>query len=123
MLENNFEEIENYEKAIDKLFLKPSSVKVTLHNPKAPANIRSKSFELPLGYSTTVYITPTAREIDQSGKELSEKQRGCRLSEDNNDLNIFKTYTQEGCLMECKIRQAFQRCDCFPWNYLVTKVQ
>ena len=121
LLENNREEVLNFEND-GSMKLKPVNVEVTLHNPKEPANIRSNSFKLPLGYSTIVYITPKARIIDQSGKDLSEEQRGCRLSEDNQNLNIFQTYTQEGCFMECKIRQAHQRCGCFPWNYLVTKV-
>ena len=65
------------------LKLKPKKVSVALHNPYEPASIRSNSFEIPLGYTTTVYITPKAREIDYSGKELEEKQRNCRLSDDN----------------------------------------
>ena len=62
---------------------KPKKVSVALHNPYEPASIRSNSFEIPLGYTTTVYNTPKAREIDYSGKELEEKQRNCRLSDDN----------------------------------------
>ena len=132
LLENNIEEVEDYEKTIslkinsneitDVESLKPTRIEVNLHNPKAPSNIRSNSFEIQLGYSTTVYITPKATEIDQSGEDLSEEQRGCRLQEDNQNLDIFQVYTQEGCMLECKIRQAYQRCGCFPWNYLVTKV-
>ena len=57
------------------LKFKPKKVSVALHNPYEPASIRSNSFEIPLGYTTTVYNTPKAREIDYSGKELEEKQR------------------------------------------------
>ena len=42
----------------------PKKVSVTLHNPNESGNLRSKSFEIPLGQTTTVYITPKAREID-----------------------------------------------------------
>ena len=69
------------------------------------------------GKTTTIYITPRAREIDDSGRLLTESQRVCRLSEDNHQLKIFKVYTQEACLLECKIEIAYQRCGCMPWFY------
>ena len=73
----------------------PKKVSVTIHDPIEPANLRSNSFEIPLGHTTTVYITPRAREIDESGIELSEKQRKCRLTKDSSELKIFSKYTQE----------------------------
>ena len=122
LIENNIEEVEDFEKNPTNIKLKPINVAITLHNPKEPANIRSNSFKVPLGHSTNVYIVPKAREIDESGRSLSEEQRGCRLNSENMALDIFKVYTQDACILECKIRQSFQRCGCFPWNYLVTKV-
>ena len=80
-------------------------------------SFRSKSFQIPLGQSSIVYITPTAREIDDTGKELTETQRNCRLTEENDNLNIFKPYTQEACLLECKIKLAAERCGCISWEY------
>ena len=80
-------------------------------------SFRSKSFQIPLGQSSIVYITPTAREIDDTGKELTETQRNCRLTEENDNLNIFKPYTQEACLLECKIKEAAERCGCISWEY------
>ena len=127
MIENNLEEIGRYENTqsslnrVGMLNFKPINILVSLHNPTEPSNIRSKSFQIPLGHSTTVYITPKAREIDDSGKELSEIQRGCRLRKDSQNLDIFKIYSQEGCILECIIKQAHERCGCFPWNYLTTK--
>ena len=123
LIENNAEERDNYEKTryngnTGMLELKPKNIHVTLHNPKEPANIRSNSFKIPLGYSTTVYITPKATEIDDTGKLLSESQRSCRLTEDNKDLDIFNHYSSEGCLLECKIKLAFKKCGCFPWDYI-----
>ena len=97
--------------------IKPKKVSVALHNPDEPANIRSNSFEIPLGHTTTVYITPKAREIDSSGKELEEKQRHCRLTDDNSDLLIFKKYSRESCLFECKLKIGAKKCGCIPWTY------
>ena len=138
LIENNIEEVKRYENTkstgcpkisgtpcikneVGITKLKPNNIEMTLHNPKEPANIRIKSFKIPLGHSTIVYITPKAREIDDSGKELSEVQRGCRLTKDTQELDIFNIYTQEACLLECMIKQAHQRCGCFPWNYLTTE--
>ena len=64
-----------------------------------------------------MYITPKGREIDVSGKELDETQRICRLTEENSELKIFKKYTQEACLFECKLNMAASKCGCIPWNY------
>ena len=129
LIETNLEAVETFEKTksllqrVGDVNLKPIHIPVSLHNPKEPANIRGKSFKMPLGHSTVVYITPNAREIDDSARELSEAQRGCRLSKDSQSLDIFNIYSQEACLLECLIKQAFQRCKCIPWNYLsISKV-
>ena len=126
LVEKNMEEIERYENnkkanKVGDINLKPIHVSVTLHNPKEPANIRNKGFEIPLGHFTKVYITPKAREIDDSGKDLTEIQRGCRLAKDSKDLDSFNIYSQESCHLECMIKQSYKRCGCFPWNYLVTE--
>lgn len=129
MIEFNREKVELFEHTRNpklpegELLLKPTSVKVALHNPNAPANLRSNVFSIPLGHSTTVYITPKASKISESAKELSEIQRGCRIPEETEGLDIFNIYTQEACLFECKLKQAVRRCECFPWNYPMIEVQ
>ena len=122
LVEKNMEELERYENDKNRnMNLKPIDVSVTLHNPKEPANIRNKGFEIPLGHSTKVYITPKAREIDDSGKDLTEIQRGCRLAKDSKDLDSFNIYSQESCHLECMIKQSYKKCGCYPWNYLITE--
>ena len=70
--------------------LKPVSVLVVLHDPTQPANVRTKSIKIPLGQSSTVYITPSVIETDSSGQLLGETQRECRLKEENDNLQIFR---------------------------------
>ena len=129
LIENNREEVDLFENTKSEatpngeLNLKPRERKVSLHNPLEPANMRSNSFSIPLGYSTIVYITPKVREIDDSAASLSESERGCRLSKDSTGLNIFKIYSREGCLLDCKIKQAYKKCGCFPWNYPIIEVR
>ena len=127
-IDYNEEAILNYENSktdgnpMGTLTMRPTKVSVVLHNPNEPANIRSNSFEIPLGHTTTVYITPKAREIDVSGKELEESQRICRLTDENSELKIFNKYTQEACLFECKLNLAAIKCGCIPWNYPMISV-
>ena len=69
---------------------KPVSVQVVLHDPSQPANMRTKSITIPLGQSSTVYITPSATETDTSGQMLGETQRECRLKQENDNLQVFR---------------------------------
>ena len=73
--------------------------------------------QIPLGQSSTVYVTPTVTETDRSGQSLSEAQRGCRLRQENGNLEIFREYSREACMMECQLQQAVRRCGCQPWDY------
>ena len=116
VVENNMEEVERYEGSNEPK-QQPTEISVSLHNPVEPADIRTSSFDIPLGYSTIVYITPKATEVDKDGKELTESQRNCRLNEESGFLNIFNVYTKVGCLFECKLKHAMERCGCVPWNY------
>ena len=123
VIENNAEEVERYEKSpYKRLVKKPSELFVSLHNPKEPADVKfipSTSIRIPRGYSTTFLITPKAREIDKSGKELTESRRNCRLDEEVQALDIFNVYSMTACLLECKMKYATKRCGCTPWNYPV----
>ena len=125
VIENNAEEVQEFEKSSSNTMKrKPSTVSVSLHNPKEPADtkfIPIKSIQVPLGYSTKILITPQARDIDESGMVLTESQRGCRLDEDTDALDIFNVYTRTACLLECKMKYAATRCGCTPWYYPVDK--
>ena len=116
VVENNMEEVDRYEENYEQT-KQPTKISVSLHNPVEPADLRTNSFEIPLGYSTIVYITPKATEVDEDGKELTEVQRNCRLNEETGLSNIFNVYTKIGCLFECNLKHAIERCECVPWNY------
>ena len=82
-----------------------------------PVNIRTKSVEIPLGQATRLYFTPTAVRTDQTGRDLPEERRKCRLETENKNLDIFRQYSREACVLECQIQQAYQACGCFPWDF------
>ena len=123
VVENNVEEVERFDRTKSPsqpegdLTIEPTEISISLHNPKEPADLRSDGLKIPLGHSTTVYIWPKIREIDHSGKQLSESQRNCRLDEDIESLDIFKVYTRAACMFECKMKFSTKRCGCIPWNY------
>ena len=70
LIENNIEEVEMFENTKSstnpegEINQKPKTILVVLHDPSEPANIRSRSLEVPLGYSSKVYITSEAEAIN-----------------------------------------------------------
>ena len=133
LIENNAEEITRYEdnprkygREYNDIIQKPKKLLVSLHNPQEPADAKSQpssSFHITGGHTTTVLFTPRAREIDDSGKELTESQRGCRLNEDSGKLDVFNVYTRTACLLECKMKYAKNICGCTPWNYPINLIR
>ena len=130
VLDSNAEEVELYRNSMsedsDTRKHKPKEISVSLHNPKEPADtkfIPLTSTRIPLGHSTTFLISAKARQIDESGKELTELQRGCRLEEDTKDLDMFNVYTRTACLLECRMKYAMTRCGCTPWNYPINMIR
>ena len=79
-----------HKNVVGQMKIKPVSVLVVLHDPSQPANMRTKSITIPLGQSSTVYITPSATETDTSGQMLGETQRECRLKQENENLQVFR---------------------------------
>jgi len=118
VIENNAEEIAA-ERSQHKKY-KSKYILVSLHNPKEPADtkyIPITNTRIPLGQSTTILVSTKARKITNSGKDLTESQRGCRLDDDTEKLDIFNIYTRVACMFECHMKYATSKCGCTPWNY------
>lgn len=128
VVENNAEEVEKYDstKSLSipegDLTYEPLDVTVTIHDPKEPANIRSRGFKVPLGQKTIVYMTPKARKIDDSGIELTEAQRRCRLDDETDSLDIFNVYTRSACLFECKLKNSLAKGRRYKHKNILTNV-
>ena len=43
-------------------------------------------------------------------------KRRCRFDDEVEDLDIFEKYSQTACEFECKIKTAYEICQCYPWN-------
>merc|ERR1712020_317476 len=87
---NNYEKTKSTDNVAGDIKKKPGSLLVVLHDPSQPANVRTRSITIPLGQSSTVYITPSATETDTSGQMLGETQRECRLKQENDNLQVFR---------------------------------
>ena len=75
VIENNMEYSEIFDDMTTKtgMIHKPKKILVSIHDPKEPSDTKfgpSTSIKIHLGHSITFLITPKAREIDESGKQL-----------------------------------------------------
>ena len=55
----------------------------------------------------------------KSGEGIQDKpieKRKCRFAEEAENLRLFRSYSQTACTFECRVRNAFEYCQCYPWN-------
>ena len=69
------------------------------------------------GYVSTILITPSQIVTSDEVKELPIAKRNCRFQNENNTLELFKVYTQANCNFECRLKAAYAKCHCIPWDY------
>jgi Amiloride-sensitive sodium channel. len=63
-----------------------------------------------------VQVTPSITESSRNVRALSISQRNC-LFPDELRLSVFKTYTQQNCLLECRLRNIASYCGCYPYFF------
>ena len=78
--------------------------------PELMVNIR-------VGYKATFRITPSQTVTHQDTAHLPKEKRGCQFQHENDELSIFKVYTESSCIFECKLNIALDKCHCMPWDY------
>ncbi len=97
--------------------LELTAIRVAIHDPDHPADLRGAGIEVEPGFLTTFLLTPSQTKTSVAAKGLDPAQRGCRFKEESGGLNIFSRYSQKGCEFECVLAQALEECQCIPWNY------
>ena len=118
VIDANSEEVERFEKEILKSKKMPRPFLLSAHDPSSPANLRAEGIEVAPGYETTILITPRLLETTENAKTtLDSNERRCKTKQENQGLEVFKTYTQESCLLECNLKSAASHCGCTPWSY------
>ena len=102
---------------------------LSVHSPTDTADTReweNQVIEVKAGYITTIRIKIVQLVSDASVRTVKLHKRGCRFSDENKDLSVFKWYSADNCLLECSMDFAEATCGCRPWDYpavpKVTKV-
>jgi amiloride-sensitive sodium channel len=63
-----------------------------------------------------VEVTPSVTESSPDVRALSVSQRQC-LFADELRLSVFKVYTQQNCLLECRLKHIARFCGCSPYFF------
>ena len=94
-----------------------------IHSTNDTADIRgwyNQIMNIPTGYITKITIKQSQLKADKSLRSVSKERRGCRFTEENDDLSSVKWYSKVNCLLDCKMTEAEKLCGCRPWDYLST---
>ncbi len=92
-------------------------VRLDIHDPAAPGDPRGSGFEVEAGYLTTFLITPSQLSMSSDAEKLDVQSRNCKFKHETGGLEIFTSYSQKGCQLECMLKIAVDICRCTPWNY------
>ena len=93
------------------------TMKVVIHDPAKPADMRGSGVRVQPGYLTTFLITPSQLKSSPDIAGIDLKRRRCKFESESEGLEIFSNYTQKACQFECVLREAQRFCQCIPWNY------
>jgi hypothetical protein len=63
-----------------------------------------------------VEVTPSVTESSPNVRALSISERHC-LFPDELRLSVLKTYTQQNCLLECRLKAIASFCGCYPYFF------
>ena len=68
-----------------------------------------------------VFTHPTLFQSSENFRKWNQKleKKVCYFPQDRN-LSFFKHYSQDNCLLECRLKKISTRCGCAPW-YLINR--
>jgi len=96
-------------------------VKLLVHDPSAYPELQSKA--LAIGSGQEVFVTTNAAHTDASNRirNFAVSARNCLFDDErdepNSQVTMFKFYSEENCLLECRARHLINRCGCLPYYY------
>nr|XP_023021680.1 uncharacterized protein LOC111510056 [Leptinotarsa decemlineata] len=88
-----------------------SGFRVTLHSPFTIPNVPENFFNLPLNGRVIGNIIPHMIKTSDGVKMFDASKRDCYFQSDKT-LKYFKIYSQENCMLECKMNYTLQFCGC-----------
>ena len=98
-----------------------AGLKVLVHDPAAYPELQSKA--LAIDSNQEIFITTIASQTDASSRirDFAVTARNCLFEDERNEPNsqvtMFKYYSEENCLLECRAKQLLERCGCLPYYY------
>ncbi len=92
-------------------------LQMAIHAPGEIPNILFDGMVIKPGLSYEISVSPTLTITDKSALNLAASQRKCFSKHENQDLSVFKTYSQTSCIFECRLRRASRLCNCTLWDY------
>lgn len=92
--------------------------KVSFNDELNYFNNMETGVDIIVGYETTITLTPIKHSTTDDFNNLDIEDRKCRLPNEKTDSkSMFKSYTKNGCQLECSILKTSQAMNCTPWNF------
>ena len=88
---------------------------MTIHDPARMPDFESQVLRLLPGRTYDIRVTPSQMRLDDNLGSIEKTQKGCHAGVGQTS-NLFKRYSQSGCIFECKLRNLHKRYKCFPWD-------
>ncbi|PSN55272.1 hypothetical protein C0J52_05822 [Blattella germanica] len=94
-----------------------NGARILIHHPSQFPEA-GKGLFLPevIGDVFTVKVSPAVTVTNEAVRNLAPKERNC-IFPDERQLTIYHTYTQPGCLTECRINFIVKECGCTPYYF------
>ena len=89
---------------------------VSIQSPSSIPDTKDNSIALQPGMKTTIRIDVTQLQSTSELYTMPLEERKCQFMDENQNLDLFKVYTQANCLKECEIKYAAEKCGCIPWS-------
>ena len=93
----------------------PESIPVSVASVHSLQDFRSDNEKIIRVFD--VVITASKVKTAEDTRNFSPERRGCQFASEQSDLELFDTFTQENCYLECKMKIVALECGCVPWNY------
>ncbi|RZC36787.1 ASC domain containing protein [Asbolus verrucosus] len=100
-----------YKKDLNYLCHPNQGFKVLLHHPAEVPRVEDQYFRVPLDQELVLRIKPDMTTTSTNLNHYDPNLRKCFFSKERN-LQFFKIYTQQNCLIECIANYTLKKCGC-----------
>ena len=78
---------------------------------------KGKSITIEPGYQISIQVLPQMIETSSDFPKLNLEDRKCKLMDETDNFQYYKTYARQNCINECAAKTAAEFCKCLPWNF------